>query len=330
MDVTFTEEQEMLRASARDFLDNELTESAKKEIESGSLGYSPELWKKIADLGWLGLVYPEKYGGSEMNLVDLAVLFEEMGRAGLTGPYMSTIVLCGLTILEAGNDEQKATVLPEITEGRSITSLVLSEPGSGREGISWRPESVRVTAAAEGNDYLVNGARLFVHDANIADRFLVPARTDTSGKPGEGITLFLVDTESPGISIARLATTAGDNQCEVIFNNVRATADSIIGGLNDGWTPLSRSINAGTVMLAAQMLGAGQKLLEASVEDYENRVQSGTSLGVEEYNEEYITNLRRDIESCRRTIYQAAEKLAAGESCDFEMSIIERWSKYKS
>lgn len=127
----------------------------------------------------------------------------------------------------------------------------------------------------------------------------------------------------------REATTTGDNQCEVIFDNVRVPADSIIGGLNGSWTPLSRSINAATVMLAAQMLGAGQKLLEASVEDYENRIQSGTFIGVEEYNQEYITNLRQDIESCRRTIYHAAEKLAAGEPCDFEMSIVAGWSNYK-
>ncbi len=328
MYTEFTEEQEMLRASARDFLEKELTESTIKEIETGGLGYSPELWKKIAGLGWLGLVYPEHYGGSEMNFIDLAVLYKEMGRAGLSSPYMSTIVLCGLTILEAGNDAQKDSILPEVIKGKSIISLFLGEPDSGPAGISWKPENVTVTASAEGNGYLIDGARLFVQDAAIADRFLVPARTKTGDKPENGITLFLVDADSPGISKARLATDAGDDQCEVIFDNVSVPTDNIIGKLHEGWAPLSHAIRVGTVMLAAQMLGAGQRLLELSVEDYENRIQSGTIMGVEEFNEEYITNLRKDIEGCRRTVYLAAGKLAGNEPCDFEMSIIGDWSRY--
>lgn len=328
MVFNFTEEQEMLRASARDFLEKECTESVISEVEAGDLGYSPDLWKKVADLGWLGLVYPEQYGGAGMNLIDLAALYEELGRAMFPSPYMSTVVLGGLTILEAGNDDQKSDILPGIIQGNTIIALALSEPESGWEGMEWGPESVTTLATSDGDDYLIDGVKLFVHYANTASIFLVPARTKAGNRPEDNITLFLVDAESPGISVTRLATTIGDNQCEVIFNKVRVPRKNTIGELHGGWAPLSRSIQIGNVMLSAQMLGAGQRLLELSVEDYETRAQSGKSIGVEQYNEEYLAHLRQDINGCQWATYLAARKLAEGEPCDFEMTVVKGWSGY--
>ena len=322
MDFDFTEEQEMLRAAARDFLEKECTESVIKEVEAGDLGYSPDLWKKIADLGWLGLVYPEHYGGAGMNFIDLAVLYEELGRAMFPSPYLFTIVLSGLTILEAGNDEQKSDILPGVIEGKAIIALALSEPESNSEGRAWSPESVTISAVADGDDYIINGVKLFVHYANIASTFLVPARTK------DGITLFLVDANSPGISVTRLATITSDNQCEVIFNKVRVPRKNIIGELHGGWAPLSRSMQVRDVMLAAQMLGAGQRLLELSVEDYETRIESGIPSEVDQYNKEHLTHLRQDIDGCRWTTYMAAMKLSKSEPCDFEMTVVNGWSSY--
>jgi alkylation response protein AidB-like acyl-CoA dehydrogenase len=330
MDLNFTEEQEMLRASAHDFLEKECPESIVREIEASDLGYSPDLWKKIADLGWLGLVYPEQYGGTGMNVSDLAVLYEEFGRAMFPSPYMSTIVLSGLTILEAGNDKQKSDILPRIIKGDTIIALALSEPGASWEGTAWNPESVTISATPNDDGYLLNGIQRFVHDANIASIFLVPARTKTSAHPKDGVTLFLVDAESPGITVTRLATTAGDNQCEVILSKVFVPKENIIGKLNRGWTPLSRSMQIGTVMLSAQMLGAGQRLLELSEEDYETRIQSEMLGEVKQYNEKYLAHLRNDIDGCRGTIYLAARKLANGEPCDFEMTVVKGWSSYVS
>lgn len=328
MGFNFTEEQEMLRASARDFLEKECTESFISEVEKSGLGYSPDLWKKIADLGWLGLVYPEEYGGTGMNVIDLAVLSGEMGRAMLPSPYMSAIILTGLTILEAGNDEQKSDILPSIIEGDAIIALALNEPESSWEGIAWHPEGVTIPATADGDDYLIDGVKLFIHDANIASTFLVPARTKASGNPEDGITLFLVDAESPGISVTRLATIAGDNQCEVIFNKVRVPKENIIGELHGGWAPLSRSMQIGAIMSSAQMLGAGEKLLELAVEDYETRIQSDMPSEVNQCNREYLAHLRQDIDGCQWTTYLAARKLSKGEPCDFEMTVVKGWDSY--
>lgn len=328
MDFDFTEEQEMLRASARDFLEKEYTESVISEVEAGGLGYSPVLWKKIADLGWLGLVYPEQYGGVGMNLIDLAVLFEEFGRAMLSSPYMSTVVLSGLTILSAGSCEQKSDILPRIINGDIIITLATNQPDTSWKGTALEPEGVAISATAEGDEYLIDGVKLFVHDAHIANFFLTPAKTKAEGYPEDNITLFLVDAESPGISVARLATTYSDNQCEVIFNKVRVPGENIIGELHGGWATLSRSLQIGTVMLSAQMLGAGQKLLELSVEDHENRIHFDMSDEINRYTEEQIAHLLNDVEGCRWTTYLAARKLAEGESCNFEGTVISGWSSY--
>ncbi len=328
MEISFTEEQEMLRASARDFLEKENTEDVINDVETGNLGYSPDLWNKIAGLGWLGLVFPEQYGGSEMDLIDLAVLYEEFGRAAFSSPYTPTIVLGGLTILEAGSDTQKSEILPELVEGRKIIASVLGASDPGLEGTELSPDKVTISAETDGENYLINGIKLFVHNAGVADYFLVPARTQTGNNPEDGITLFLVDAESPGITVTRLTTIPGDNQYEVIFDNVRAAADNIIGDLHGGWAPLHRSMQIGEVMMASQMLGAGEKLLRDSEDDFATRIESGIPDDVKEYNEEYLDKLKQDIEGCRQTIYQAARKLADGEPFDFENNITLSWGSY--
>jgi alkylation response protein AidB-like acyl-CoA dehydrogenase len=328
MDVNFTEEQEMLRASARDFLEKECTDDIIAEVEAGRLGYSPDLWNKITELGWLGLVFPEQYGGSEMNLVDLAVLYEEFGRAEFASPYTSTIVLGGLTILEVGSESQKSDILPKLIEGEAIIAATLSASDPGLEGTELRPDEVTISATVDGEDYLLSGVRLFVHNAAIADYFLVPARTNSGNNPEDGITLFLIDAHSPGLNITRLTTISGDNQCEVIFYNVRVNTDNIIGKPDEGWAPLSRSTQIAEVMMASQMLGAGERLYKDSEDDFITRLESGIPDDVKQHNEEYLANLKKDIDSCRQITYEAANKLADGASFNFEGSITGNWSKY--
>lgn len=328
MDTSFTEEQEMLRASTRDFLEKECTEDVIAEVEAGRLGYSPDLWSKITDLGWLGLVFPEQYGGSEMNLVDLAVLYEEFGRAAFASPYTSTIVLGGLTILEVGSDSQKSSILPKLTEGKAIIAVTLGASDSGLEGTELRPDEITISAKADGEDYLLNGVRLFVHNAGIADYFLVPARTNSGSEPDNGITLFLVDARSPGLNSTRLTTIPGDNQYEVIFDNVRVSGDTIIGKPDEGWAPLSRSMQIAEVMMASQMLGAGERLYRDSEEDFMTRMESGIPDDIKQHNEEYLATLKQDIDMCRQITYQAAKKLVEGESFDFEAGITANWSRY--
>ncbi len=212
MDFSLNEEQEMLKTMARDFLETECPESVIRETLRSSEGYSPGLWRKIADLGWMGIIFPEQYGGIGGNIIDLVILYEEMGRGLFASPHLSTVVLCGETILAAGSEEQKADLLPKIANGDLILALALTEPSSSWDGKTWEPEGVTISATAEGDSYVIDGSKLFVQDAHVADYILCAARTKNGGKPEDGITLFLVDAKSSGITCNLLDTVSGDNK----------------------------------------------------------------------------------------------------------------------
>ncbi|MFC1886087.1 acyl-CoA dehydrogenase family protein [Thermodesulfobacteriota bacterium] len=326
MDFSLNEMQETLKKEAREFLKKECPESFVRDMEADHKGFSPELWRKMADLDWLGAIYPEQYGGMGISLMDLAVIYEEMGRAMLPSPHLSTVVLCGLTILEAGSDEQKADLLTKIAKGELILSLALTEPESSWDGRAWQAEGVSVRAVADGENYVINGTKLFVHDAHIADNLLCVARTADQGKPEEGITLFLVDAKDPGISYEILETTAGDKQCEVVFNNVKVPQTSIIGALNGGWPPLEKVLAKGAVLLCADMVGAGQRVLEITVDYAKARIQFDLPIGINQYVQDHCAYLLSEVDSSRWLTYQAAWKLTEGLPCDTEVAMAKAWT----
>ena len=151
------------------------------------------------------------------------------------------------------------------------------------------------------------------------------ARTKSGADPADGITLFLVDAKIPGISITPLRTIAGDMQCEVIFDKVKVSGQNIVGKLNGGWAPLSKSMKVGAVMLCAQMLGAGERLLELSVDYAKTRIQFDMPIGINQYIQEHCVFLLRDVNGARWSTYLAAWKIAEGEPCDFEVAVAKAW-----
>jgi len=221
MDLTLTEEQEMLRTAGRDFLTEKFPKTVVKEIEESEEGYSPEIWREMAGLGWMGLAFPEKYGGADMSFLDLAVLLEEMGRACLPGPYFSTVILGGFPILDIGSEEQKQEYLLKIANGDLIFTLALTESSARYDA-----DAITVEAVADKDGYVLSGTKLFVPDANVADYMLVVARTDKKAKPEDGVTIFIVDAKSPGISTTVLKTIANDKLCEVVFDQVKVPKDN--------------------------------------------------------------------------------------------------------
>jgi alkylation response protein AidB-like acyl-CoA dehydrogenase len=316
----------MLRKTARDLLEKECTERFVREMEEDSKGYSPDQWKKIAELGWMGLMYPEKYGGTDGNINDMCVLYEEFGRAMFPSPHFSTVVLCGLTILNSGTEEQKAEFLRKIVEGERIMALALNEPQSAWDGKAWDPDGVTMRARQDGDEYVLNGTKLFVHDANVADYLLVATRTRATRNPANGITLFLVDARAAGISCELLQTTAGDKQCEVVFKDVRVDKKNILGQLHGGWPALAQTMKVGAVILCAEMLGASQKLLEITVDYAKTRVQFDMPIGINQYVQEHCVNLYADMDGIKWSTYYAAWKLAKGEPADFEASVAKGWA----
>ena len=186
MNFGFNEEQELLRNTARKFFENECGSDTVRRLMETPEGIDAELWKKLAEQGWLGLIYPEPYDGMALGLVDLVVLMEEMGRAVAPGPYFSAVLLGGLAILEAGGDAQKKEWLPRIAAGDKRVALAWMEP-SAQLG----PAGVTLTAVEKGGKYTLSGTKLFVHDAHTADALVVAART-RPGAGADGVSLFLL------------------------------------------------------------------------------------------------------------------------------------------
>jgi len=321
MDLGFSEEQEMLRKTARDFLETECPTSLVKEMAEDEQGYTSGLWGKMAELGWMGLALPEEYDGMGMSFLDLAVLLEEMGRACLPGPFFSTVVLGGLTILEAGNEEQKKELLPKIATGEAILTMALTEPSA-----SYDPASITVKAVPDKDDYVISGTKLFVENAHIADYLICVARTkDGAGKDEDGITLFLVDGKSPGIDTTLLKTIAGDKQCEVTFDNVRVPQKNMLGERDKGWPVVARILQKATVAKCAEMIGGAQAALDMSVAYAKERVQFGRPIGSFQAIQHHCANMVTDVDGSRFITYQAAWMVSEGLPATMEVSMAKAW-----
>jgi len=320
MDLALSEEQEMLRKMARDFLSDKCPKTVVKEIEQSEEGYLPELWQEMANLGWMGLVFPEKYGGSNMSFLDLSVLLEEMGRACLPGPFFSTVVLGGLPLLDAGNEAQKDEYLPKIASGKAIFTLALTEPDA-----NYDTASITVRATANNSTYTINGVKLFVPDAHIADYLLCVARTNERAKPENGITIFLVDTKSPGVSYTVLKTIAGDKLCEVVFDQVRVPRENIIGQLDKGWSEVQKIIERAAVAKCCEMVGNIRQVLDMTVNYAKERKQFDRPIGSFQVIQHYCASMATDVDSLRFITYQAAWRLSKGLPCIKEVAIAKAW-----
>jgi len=324
MDLDFSEEQVMFRTMARDFMVKECPSTLVRELEESEEGYSPQLWRRIADLGWLGLTFPEEYGGAGGDFLDLAILYDEMGRAIFPSPHLATVVLGGHTILECGTEEQKQELLPKIARGDLLLSLALTEPSARYE-----PIAIATKASAQGEEYVINGSKLFVPNANIADYLVCVARTGDGATPEEGITLFLVDAHTPGIACTPLKTISEighDKQCEVTFKDVRVPKKNILGKLNQGWAPLAKIINQATVALCAEMVGGAQAVLEMSVEYSKERVAFGRPIGSFQSLQHKMANMLIEVDGAWLLTYQAAWMIGEGTPCAKQVAMAKAWT----
>jgi len=317
MKLTLTEEQEMLKKTALDFLADKCPKTFVKQMEESETGYSRELWQEMAELGWMGLAFPEKYGGGDMNFLDLAVLLEEMGRACLSGPFFSTVVLGGLPILDVGNEGQKQEYLPKLIRGEKIFTLALTEPGYQ----NYDAASVTVEATPDDGNYIINGTKLFVPDAHIADYLLCVART----KPENGITIFLADTKNPRINCTILKTIAGDKLCEVVFDQMPVPKANILGQLNQGWSAVQKIIERAAVGKCCEIVGNIQRVLEMTVDYAKERKQFDRPIGSFQIIQHYCADMATDIDGARFSTYQAAWMLSEGIPCTKEVAIAKAW-----
>lgn len=315
MELGLSEQQEMLQRAARDFLTRECPKKHVRDMEEDELGYSPEVWNKMAELGWMGLILPEEYGGIGSDFLDLTILIEEMGRALLPSPFVHTVAYCSLPILYYGTEEQKREFLPRIAEGSFIMTLAFSEP-SGR----FDEASIETQATQANNDYVISGTKLFVPDAHVADWLLCVARTD------KGITLFLINAKSPGMSCTLLRTLASDKQCEVILDKVKAPAKNILGEVGKGWQIVERIKEWGSVAQCALISGCLQQVLEMSVDYAKQRVQFDAPIGSFQAIQHKCADMATDVDGAKFITYEAAWKLSKNLPATTEISMAKAWA----
>ena len=321
MNLDFTEEQLMLREAARDFLVKKFPKKVVREFEESETGYSPEIWKEIAELGWTGLVIPEKYGGAGMTFLDLAVLLEEMGRACLPGPFFSTVVLGALPVLDFGNEDQKQRYLPRIARGELIFTLALTE-----DNARYDVGGIRVNAVEDRDEYVVNGVKLFVPDAHVADYMVCVARTGISDNPEDGITMFIIDMKSPGIKCTLLKTIANDKLCEVVLENVRVSKKDILGEPDRAWGQVERIIDRAAAAKCCDMAGSLQQVFEMTLAYAKDRVAFGQPIGSFQAVQHHCANMAIDVNGTMLSAYQAAWKISEGLPCEWEVAVAKAWA----
>jgi len=315
MDFSFNEEQEMFRDMARKFFEGECDKSVIRELAKSGTGHSPELWKKMAELFWTGIIIPEEYGGAGLGLMEAAIMFEENGRAAFDSPLFCTL-MGTLAMIEGGTEEQKKEFLPKVASGELILTIVAEELG-----VSYAPRFITVPAASGADGYVIRGTKQFVSYANVADCMLVVTRTKGSPGDEEGITIFMVDPKSSGITLTELDTIAPDRQFQVDFDNVTVSHDNILGDLHHGLDLLKIVYEKGAALICADMLGGAEFQLQATADYTKEREQFNRPLGTFQAVQHQLADMFTDVEGSRWTTYQAVSRLSREMSAAKEVAI---------
>jgi len=317
MDLKFTEEQEMLQKTAIDFLSTECPKTKVRELEEDDKGYSPEIWKKMAELGWLGLMIREEYDGMGMSFQDLTVLVEQIGRNVLPGPFFCTVVEGANYIMAAGKGEQRKEFLSKIANGGLIVTTAMLEPG----GIYYEAEGISLKAIAKGDSYVLNGTKVFVEMAHVADYFICVARTKEGSKSEDGITLFIIDAKSPGIDYEVIPTIAYDKKCEVRFKDVSVPKANILGEKNKGWSIVQNVMRKATIAKCAEACGGMQASVDMTVAYSKDRVQYDRQIGAFQALQHIMSNMWMITQTSKYLTYQVAWMESEGMTCDKEASM---------
>lgn len=314
MDILLSEEETMLQRTAREFLEAECPVRLVRDMETDDKGYAPALWQKITDLGWLGMALPERYGGQDLPLVYLGIIMQELGRALAPLPLHSTMV-AALTLAKDGSTSQCQEILPAVARGDMILTWAFSEADP-----RLRPEAIETSAVADAGDFVINGTKLFVDNFHVANRCLVVCRTAPAASSHQGLSLFIVDPTSPGISQTPLTTLAKDKQSEVVCTNVRVPKANLVGELHHGWPIVERMLDRATVLLCAQMLGATRKDAEMAIDYAKNRVAFGRPIGAFQSIQHLCADMLMWVDGGQLLTYEALWKMDRGIPASVEVS----------
>jgi alkylation response protein AidB-like acyl-CoA dehydrogenase len=314
MDVLLNEDESLIVDSAREFLNGECPTSLVRAMEADALGYSKELWAKVAELGWQGMCMPEKAGGSDMPLVYLGLVLREVGRAIAPLPLHCTAV-ASLAIARDGSAAQQEKYLPDVVTGNSVLTWAFTERDP-----RFIPEAVQMTARAQGDNFVLDGVKLFVDNFPAADHCLVVARTTPGSKGAQGLTLFVVDARAKGISHTALITLAKDKQSEVTFKAVQVPKANVIGAVGEAWLIVERMLDRGTALLCAQMVGAARKDIEMAIEYAKFRTAFGQPIGSFQSVQHTCADMQIWVDGGELLTFEALWKMDQGLPAAVEVS----------
>jgi alkylation response protein AidB-like acyl-CoA dehydrogenase len=304
MSFILTDEQTMLRDTVRAFLDDKSPVARVREIMESDSGVDEDLWNAMAELGLQAMHIPEEYGGAGFSLLETGIVLEELGRNVVAVPYLSSVVLGGSAILAAGTEDQKAEILPQLGSGELRLALAITE-----EGRSWDPADIALEATADGDSFVVHGAKSYVVDGHSAHMFVVSARE------GAGVSLFLVPADAPNVTSTRIETMdMTRQQAKVVFDGVRVPVSSRLGDAGTGVAALERVYDVAAAMLAFEQVGGAQRCLEMSVEYAKDRFQFGRAIGSFQAIKHKCADMLVQVESARSAAYHAG--WAAAEDPD--------------
>lgn len=309
MQLVLTEDQELLAKTAEDFAAEHSPVSRVRELrDSGDPdGFSRALWKEMAELGWAGIPFPERYGGAELGLAELAVVMEALGRALAPEPFLSSVLLGGQALLLGGSDRQKDEWLPKLIEGEKLLALAYQERSS-------RYDLHRVAARAErdGAGWKIRGEKVQVLDGTTADALVVAARTSGEEADAEGITLFLVPAGAPGLGVERQHRLDSRNAARVALDAVAVVAEDVVGAEGQGGELLERVVDRATAGLCAEMLGSMSEAFDRTLTYMKQREQFGVPIGSFQALKHRAANEYIEIELCRSAVMAATRAIDEG------------------
>ncbi len=302
MDITLSKTQQNIAQEARRFLKKECPSEYVQEMFKDTQGMTDDLWQKMAEMDWMAMRIPETFGGMGMEQIDMSLLLEEMGRAVLPGPFFSTVILAGETIMAAGTDTQKRKYLSAIADGKAKATLALHEPDGGSD-LGY----INMSGTRNGDDFILNGTKLYVPDAHLADFIVMPVRTGTTGDLADTLSLFVMSARERGLTISPLPTMDGTRKLSaVICKDVQLNKASILGELNKGWQPLLQALQRAQVGLCAEAVGGAQKAMEIASDYAKVRVQYDQPIGSFQAVKHMCAQMFTEAESSRSMLYWAS------------------------
>ena len=304
MALVLTEEQELLRHSAREFVTKNSPLKRVRALRDSRdpVGFSRELWSEMAQLGWLGIIFPETFGGAGLGYMDLIVVMEELGRNLLPEPMLANVLLGGNAILLGGNESQQQTLLPPLIEGKLLLTVACHEPRA-------RYDLHRVATRADrsGRGWQLSGTKTLVPDGNVADRLVVAARTAGAATDRDGITLFLVNRSASGVSVTPQSVVDSRNAAVVSLDNVPVTEADVVGQVDHGGELLAAVIDRASVGLCAEMLGSMSAAFEMTLDYLRTRTQFGVLIGTFQALKHRAAKLYTETELARSAVMAAAQ-----------------------